>query len=58
MGFGISTPDQSAEVAKAADGVVVGSAIVKQVEAHGNDSDLADRIEAFVKPLVDAAKSV
>ncbi len=58
VGFGISTPEQSAEVAKAADGVVVGSAIVKQVEAHGNDSDLADRIEAFVKPLVDAAKSV
>src|SRR5215831_18008362 len=31
-GFGISTPDQAAAVAKMADGVVVGSAIVRQIE--------------------------
>jgi len=31
-GFGISTPDQAGAVAKMADGVVVGSAIVRQVE--------------------------
>jgi tryptophan synthase alpha chain len=31
-GFGISTPEQAAAVAKMADGVVVGSAIVRQVE--------------------------
>lgn len=58
VGFGISTPEQSAEVAKAAEGVVVGSAIVKQVEAYGASGDLGDKIEAFVKPLVDGAKSV
>lgn len=58
VGFGISSPEQAAEVAKAADGVVVGSAIVRQVEAHGASEDLAERIEAFVKPLVEATKSV
>jgi tryptophan synthase alpha chain len=31
-GFGISTPDQAGAVAKMANGVVVGSAIVRQVE--------------------------
>ncbi|MDF2374702.1 MAG: tryptophan synthase subunit alpha [Verrucomicrobiales bacterium] len=58
VGFGISTPEQSAEVAKSSDGVVVGSAIVRQIEAAGASEDLAERIEAFVKPLVDGAKSV
>lgn len=58
VGFGISTPEQSAEVAKLSDGVVVGSAIVRQIEAAGASEDLDDRIEAFVKPLVDGAKSV
>jgi tryptophan synthase alpha chain len=58
VGFGISTPEQAATVAKSADGVVVGSAIVKIVAAHGADADLADRVYDFVKPLVDAVKSV
>ncbi|MEM6280123.1 MAG: tryptophan synthase subunit alpha [Verrucomicrobiota bacterium] len=58
VGFGISTPEQSAEVARSSDGVVVGSAIVRQIEAAGASQDLADRIEAFVKPLVVGAKSV
>lgn len=58
VGFGISTPEHSAEVARSSDGVVVGSAIVRQVEAAGASQDVADRVEAFVKPLVEAAKSV
>jgi tryptophan synthase alpha chain len=35
VGFGVSTPEQAASIAKIADGVIVGSAIVKLVEAHG-----------------------
>jgi tryptophan synthase alpha chain len=58
VGFGISTPEQSAEVARSADGVVVGSAIVRQIEANIDAEDLASKVEAFVKPLVDSAKSV
>ncbi len=57
VGFGISTPDQAREVALAADGVVVGSAIVRIVEQNGNSPDLAAKLTAFVKPLVDAVKA-
>lgn len=58
VGFGISTPDQAGKVAAMSDGVVVGSAIVKLIEQHGAEPDLAARVEAFVKPLVDAVKAV
>jgi tryptophan synthase alpha chain len=34
VGFGVSTPAQAAEAARRADGVVVGSALVRLVEAH------------------------
>lgn len=35
IGFGISTPEQAAAMARIADGVIVGSAIVKIVEQYG-----------------------
>ncbi len=58
VGFGVSNPEQAAQVASSADGVVVGSAIVKLIEKHGADADLPARVEAFVKPLVDAVKAL
>jgi len=58
VGFGISTPEQAAAVARSADGVVVGSAIVKTIATHGATPDLAARVAAFVRPLVEATKSV
>ncbi len=58
VGFGISTPEQAREVALAADGVVVGSAIVKVIEKHGGTPSAQAELAAFVKPLVDAVKSV
>ena len=57
VGFGISTPEQSAAVAQAADGVVVGSAIVRIIEKHSQEKDLAERVENFVRPLVEAAQN-
>jgi tryptophan synthase alpha chain len=57
VGFGISNPEQARKVAGMADGVVVGSAIVKLIEQHGGDSVLTEKVSAFVKPLVDAVKS-
>ncbi|MFY9177775.1 MAG: tryptophan synthase subunit alpha [Caldicoprobacterales bacterium] len=36
VGFGISTPEQAARMAKYADGVIVGSAIVKIIEQYGS----------------------
>ena len=58
VGFGISTPEQARTVAQCADAVVVGSAIVKLIEQHGTSADLCAKLEALVKPLVDAVKSV
>lgn len=55
VGFGISTPDHVRAVAKVADGVVVGSAIVRQIGDIGDQPDLTEKLAAFVKPLADAA---
>jgi tryptophan synthase alpha chain len=38
VGFGINTPQQAEEIAKITDGVIVGSAIVKIVEKHGENA--------------------
>ncbi len=38
IGFGISTPEQAGSMAKLADGVIVGSAIVRLIAEHGKDS--------------------
>jgi tryptophan synthase alpha chain len=51
VGFGISTPEHVAEVGSLADGVVVGSAIVRVVEAAGDSPDLETRVEAFTRNL-------
>ena len=55
VGFGISTPEQAAMVASAADGVIVGSAIVKQVEL--NLENPAQAVRDFTAPLIAAVKS-
>jgi len=54
VGFGISNPDHVREVAQSADGVVVGSAIVKRIADYGKEPDLVARVVAFIQPLVDA----
>ena len=51
VGFGISTPEQVSRVAGAADGVVVGSALVRIVEENGDDQKLASMIEKRVAEL-------
>ncbi len=38
VGFGVRTPEQAAAIARVADGVVVGSAIVELVGQHGGDA--------------------
>lgn len=51
VGFGISTPEQVTQTAAVADGVVVGSAIVKCIENNKGALDLAARLEAFTRQL-------
>lgn len=49
IGFGISTPEQAKELSKIADGVIVGSAIVKIVAKYGKDC---------VEPVCEYVKSM
>jgi len=49
VGFGVKSPERAAEVARDADGVVVGSAIVKELHENGTEAALA-----LVKSLADA----
>ncbi len=56
VGFGISTPEQVAQVARLADGVVVGSAIVSRIGALGDCEELVPEIEAFARTLSEACK--
>jgi tryptophan synthase alpha chain len=52
VGFGVSTPDQAAQIAlSGADGVIVGSALVKVIEENIGNPELATRVAAFVKAL-------
>ena len=57
VGFGISNPEQAATVARVADAVVVGSAIVDLIGKVGDADVLADRVAKFVTPIVSAISS-
>ena len=54
VGFGITTPERAADIARVADGAVVGSAIVSEIGAGKPVSEVL----AFVKSLSDGAHSV
>lgn len=54
IGFGINTPEQAEKYAAMADGVIVGSAIVKIIEKYGKDA--AQPVYDYVKEMADAAK--
>ena len=51
VGFGVSTPAQVQEVARLADGVIVGSAVVKRIGELGEDGELVPRVAEFVREL-------
>jgi tryptophan synthase alpha chain len=54
VGFGISSPSQVAEVERYADGVVVGSAIVAEIERSKGREDIAAHIGQFTRSLMPA----
>jgi tryptophan synthase alpha chain len=51
IGFGISTPEQVKEIQRFADGVIVGSAIVKVIEKNIRKKDLVKKVGKFVRTL-------
>lgn len=51
VGFGVATPEDAAKVAAIADGVIVGSAIVKQIASHQQKPDMVKQVAVFVRSL-------
>ncbi|HET8547402.1 MAG TPA: tryptophan synthase subunit alpha [Bryobacteraceae bacterium] len=51
VGFGISTVEQARQVGGLADGVVVGSAVVRTIEQNAESPDLEARVEALAREL-------
>lgn len=54
VGFGISNPEQAKKMAEQADGVIVGSAIVKICAAYG--ADCIPYVKEYVKSMKDAVR--
>ena len=52
VGFGINTPEQAENIAKVADGVIVGSAIVNIIAEHGENAK--EPLQNYVKSMKDA----
>jgi tryptophan synthase alpha chain len=57
VGFGISSPGQASAVARSADGVIVGSAIVRIIEQRGEYPDLPSIVGKFVRELKKAVEN-
>lgn len=56
VGFGISTPEQARTVSQTAEGVVVGSAIVRLIAQTRNASEAVREAGAFARQLSEAIK--
>ena len=52
VGFGVRTPEQASAIARVADGVVVGSALVDLVAKHGTEA--AGPLRELTAALADA----
>ena len=57
VGFGVATPEDAAKVAAIADGVIVGSAIVKQIAAHQQKPEMVKYVAEFVRSLKTAMRA-
>ena len=51
VGFGVATSEDAARVAKIADGVIVGSAIVRNIAQHAKDPRMVSKVGEFVRSL-------
>lgn len=51
VGFGVATPEDAAQVSKMADGVIVGSAIVKRIASRQQDPAMISHVAEFVRSL-------
>ncbi len=54
VGFGVSNPQQAREIARVADGIIVGSAIIKVIEKNLGRKELVPKVAKFVNRLKQA----
>ena len=54
IGFGISKPEQAAKMSRISDGAIVGSAIIKIITEHGEDSP--KYVGEYIKSMTEAMK--
>lgn len=54
VGFGISTPQQAKEIAPSADGIVIGSAVVRMIEEHCGKFDLVAQVAHYARQIKEA----
>ena len=58
VGFGIKTPERAAAIARVADGVVVGSALVEEIATGlAMNESVTDRVLSKVESLAKAVRS-
>ncbi|MBU4561772.1 tryptophan synthase subunit alpha [bacterium] len=51
VGFGVSNPRQAREISRVADGIIVGSAIIKVIERNLGRRALVPKVTGFVRRL-------
>jgi tryptophan synthase alpha chain len=51
VGFGISQPQQAREIGQFADGIVIGSAVVRLIDENQNDNDLEKIVADYVSEI-------
>ncbi|KIX12919.1 tryptophan synthase subunit alpha [Dethiosulfatarculus sandiegensis] len=57
VGFGVSTPEQAAALGKAADGVIVGSALVKAIQQASTADEQIESAEKLTSAMAAALKN-
>ncbi len=56
VGFGITTPEQAAQIAQIADGIVIGSALVKIIDENRNNTELIKVVAGYVREIKKAMR--
>jgi tryptophan synthase alpha chain len=56
VGFGITNPAQAKEIGKVADGIVIGSAVVKMIDENKGKRDLVKTVADFVRGIKQAMR--